>query len=241
MPPSRITLQRLKQSHRRGLVPDWDAQMTGVATDIPPPPSILLDYMYGAAAYQSWGRNGQDMTNMMDDRHADRYHDIPIYSYSSHSSQGENSPEPDDANGDDDSRTQNGGRNHRSHASDGLLRAMDGMARLAMLMKGTTSEAMAAERQKRADEAELRRHEAELHEREASRVKVELWKQSIQSGDRKRTGLRTHRCLPSGANSQVRRLSMSNGGTGKAVLVVERCKRDEAQELKNKCLGGCEL
>ena len=56
--------------------------------------------------------------------------------------------------------------------SDGMLNAMDDVLALSMLLKGTTPELMAAERQ-RQEEVE------ELHAKEASRVKVEQWMQSL--------------------------------------------------------------
>jgi hypothetical protein len=64
-----------------------------------------------------------------------------------------------------------GGRNHSSNMSNGMLRAMDNILALSMLLKGTTPELMATERQRREEAEELRANEA-------SRVKVQQWLQS---------------------------------------------------------------
>ena len=56
--------------------------------------------------------------------------------------------------------------------SDEMHRAMDNVLALPMLLKGTTLELMATERQRREEAEELRANE------EASRMKVQQWMQS---------------------------------------------------------------
>lgn len=168
MPPSRITLHHLKPDTSRVPIPQFDARIAG--TGISPPSTVILDFMYGVAAYRCWG-SGQDIEEVMQQRFAEHYENIPIPPASLPSSDGDSSSESVD---DDDEYKPNRrprGRNHRSNMSDGMLRAMDNVLALSMLLKGTTPELMAAERQRR-EEAE------ELRAKEASRVKVQQWMQS---------------------------------------------------------------
>ena len=58
--------------------------------------------------------------------------------------------------------------------SDGMLRAMDNVLALSMLLKGTTPQLMAAERQKQ-EEAE------EVRVKAASCAKVQQWMQTSES------------------------------------------------------------
>ncbi|KAF8345348.1 hypothetical protein F5887DRAFT_1191862 [Amanita rubescens] len=165
MPSSRITLHHLEPDLSHNPMPQRDAWMTG--TGISPPSTVTLDYMYGVAAYQRWG-TGQDINEVMQQRFADRYKSIPIPAASPYSSDGYSSSEPDDPDDDYTPNRQPRGRNHSTKMSDGMLRAMDNVLALSMLIKGTTPEFMAAERQRR-EEAE------ELRAKEAGRVKVQQW------------------------------------------------------------------
>ncbi|KAH9046785.1 hypothetical protein EDB84DRAFT_601098 [Lactarius hengduanensis] len=42
------------------------------------PPHIILDYMYGAAAYKKWGRQGSNAHDVMVNYHKRHYEDIPV-------------------------------------------------------------------------------------------------------------------------------------------------------------------
>ncbi|KAF8341157.1 hypothetical protein F5887DRAFT_1062495 [Amanita rubescens] len=144
-------------------------------TGISPPSTVILDFMYGVAAYRRWG-SGQDIKEVMQHRFAEHYKPIPIPPASPRSSDDDSSLESDDL---DDGGVPNRrlrGRNYNSKMSDGMLRAMDDVLMLSMLLKGTTPELMATERQKREEEEELRA-------KEASRVKVQQWMQSSPQAD----------------------------------------------------------
>jgi hypothetical protein len=169
MPPSRITLHHL-QPDDSDPIRQSDARITG--TGIPPPSTVVLDFMYGVAAYRRWG-SGEEMREVMQHRFTEHYKPIPILPASLPSSDGNSSPESDDLDNDNKYKPNRRpkGRNHTSNMSDGMLRAMDNVLMLSMLLKGTTPELMATERQ-RQEEAE------ELHAKEASRVKVQQWMQS---------------------------------------------------------------
>jgi hypothetical protein len=97
----------------------------------------------------------------------EHYKSIPIPPASLPSSDCDNSPESDEYK---PNRQPRGG-NHSSNMSDGMLCVMDNVLMLSMLLKGTTPELIAAERQRR-EEME------ELHVKEASQVKVQQWMQS---------------------------------------------------------------
>jgi hypothetical protein len=174
MPPSRITLQYLVVPHGRGSVPAYDAQFAG--TNISLPPSILLDYMYGVAAYKRWG-GGQVINRAMQQRFAEHYQNIPIPPASPPSSSDDGS-ENDDPNDPDYQRnTRPRGRYHRSKMSDGMLRAMDDVLLLSRLLKGQSPQSIAAEQQRQEEAADLRAMEA-------SRAKVQQWMQQQADGSK---------------------------------------------------------
>ena len=171
MPPCRITLHHLKPDTSRVPMPQYDARIAGAG--ISPPSTIVLDFMYGVAVYRRWG-SGHDIKEVMQHRFTEHYKSIPIPPASLPSSDDDSAPESDDPDDDDDEYRPNRrprGRNHSSNMSDGMLRAMDNVLTLSMLLKGTTPQLMATERQRR-EEAE------ELRAKEASRVKVQQWMQS---------------------------------------------------------------
>ena len=147
MPTHRITLQHLEPPD--GLIP-FDARDAHFANSIQisPPPDILLDYMYGAAAYQRWGAK-DSMGGLMQERFLEYFESVTL-------------PLPSPSSS---------GDSHGSDMSPGMLQAMDRMNALSMLVKGITPEAMAAERERQLEEEELRAQEA-------GRAKVLEWMQS---------------------------------------------------------------
>ena len=70
MPPGRITLQHLKPDTSNDPIQQRDARITG--TGISLPPNVLLDFMYGVAAYWRWGGGGDEV------RHAVQFDGTPI-------------------------------------------------------------------------------------------------------------------------------------------------------------------
>ena len=58
------------------------------------PPALILDFLYGVAAYHWWGI-GQDIKEVMQDSFMEHFKSIPILP-DPPSNNGENSPEPDD-------------------------------------------------------------------------------------------------------------------------------------------------
>lgn len=167
MPSSRITLHHLEPDTAHEPMLQRDACIAN--TGILPPSTVILDFMYGVAAYQRWG-SGQDIKGVMEQRFVELYKSIPIPPVSPHSSDSDSSQEPDDPNDGDIPHRHPRRRNHTSKMSDGMLRALDNVLALSMLLKGITPESMAAERQRREEAKELRA-------KEASRVKVQQWMQ----------------------------------------------------------------
>lgn len=57
MPISRLTLQHLTLAATIDLLPilQWDASITGTGPS--QPPNILLDFIYGVAAFLHWGQH----------------------------------------------------------------------------------------------------------------------------------------------------------------------------------------
>ncbi|KAF8324813.1 hypothetical protein F5887DRAFT_1204278 [Amanita rubescens] len=148
MPPSRITLYQLEPDPSLDPILQHDARIASTGI-IPPPSTVILDFTYGVAAYRRWG-SGQDIKEPL------RTQVTAIVPQNLMTST---------------TNRRRRGRNHGSKRTDGMLRAMDDVLMLSMLLKGTTPELMATERQKR-EEAE------ELCAQEASRAKVQQWMQS---------------------------------------------------------------
>ena len=125
------------------------------STGISPPSTVVLDFMYGVAAYRCW-HSGQDINEVMQHHFIKHYESIPIPPASLPSSNSDSSPESDDL--DNDEYKPNRwlrGRNHNSNMSDGMLCAMNNVLMLSMLLKGMTPESMATERQRWEEVEEL--------------------------------------------------------------------------------------
>lgn len=165
MLPVRITMQHLLPPIGRMHLPDFDTIFSGTRVSLPP--SILLDYMYGAAAYKHWGA-GKCIVEIMQNRFSAHYKSIPMPPPSPTSS---SSSSPGDDSGDGDFEPRPRRRHYKSGMSTEMLQAMDGIHQLSMWVKGTTPEAMAAERQRREEDEELR-------VQKAGQVKALEWLQS---------------------------------------------------------------
>ena len=170
MPPSHITLHHLKPDTSHVLMPQYDACIASMG--ISPPSTIILDFMYGIAVYWHWG-SGHDIKEVMQHHFTEHYKSIPILPASLPSGDDDSAPESDDLDNDNKYKPNRWprGRNHSSNMSDGMLCVMNNVLTLSMLLKGTTPQLMATERQ-RQEEVE------ELCMKEASWVKVQQWMQS---------------------------------------------------------------
>ena len=154
--------------------PQHDAWIIGTGT--PRPSAIILDYMYGVAAYRRWG-SGQEIKKLMQQRFTESYKAILIPPAPPHISDDNDDmyPESDDSNNLSYSRVEKKQQQKKhSDTSPEMLQAMDDIHALSMLLKGTTPELLAAERQRRAEVEEL-------HAKEASKAKVHQWMQNSES------------------------------------------------------------
>ena len=123
---------------------DWSSPLA--------PPSILLDFVYGAAAVKRWAVN--DVHQMMTERHVAAFSHIPPYPYSPPTSDDEEDIESNDM-GDPDCKAPGGWISpyHRSKESE-LSRAMDFAFHFSMYLKGyPPGTTLAMFRQKQEEEA----------------------------------------------------------------------------------------
>ncbi|KAH9050889.1 hypothetical protein EDB83DRAFT_1346785 [Lactarius deliciosus] len=138
-------------------------------TGSPLPPAVILDYAYGAAAYQCWS-SMRDVHGVMESYHREHYADIPVPPRRRHSD-GPSSEELDGPRHCEDADPAPTSPRRRQHMSlrngDEMAKAMDDMNAVLMLVRGITPEEAAKRREKRMEE--------ELKAQEASRSKVMEW------------------------------------------------------------------
>ncbi|KAH7886539.1 hypothetical protein F5I97DRAFT_1003754 [Phlebopus sp. FC_14] len=161
MPDTRITMQYLKPPTGYDAPRQRDVHMTGTGESSPP--SILLDFMYGAAAVKRWPTDA--LSQMLKKRFEDFKNVTPLPDHSEGSS---------DESGNEYApkhRQRKRGRSRRSATSNEMLQAMDHVLVLSMLLRGVTPEQIVAER-------ERQEKEAKAHTREVARAKVQQWQQS---------------------------------------------------------------
>lgn len=156
MPPSRLTLQHMTPDITFDPIQQRDACITG--TGISLPPNVLLDFVYGVAAYKHWGQ--QMIGDELKDSGLDCYQSISATSEPQVASD-----RPLESDDDDDNKQQEG----KSLRSDEMLQAMDDLLRLSMLIEGITPEMKAAQRKKQ-EEAAM------LYAKEDSQRKVQQWR-----------------------------------------------------------------
>ena len=162
MPTERLTMQYLVLPRTRDITYAYDALMMGTGNS--PPSAVILDFMYGAAAYKCW-HSGAAIDQVMKERYEDKYRNIPTLISEPSDDRGEEDAESDPQ---DKDHRPSGSKQRKEHYSEGLLRAMDDVLALSMFIKGNTRESLAAERQKREELAEARAQEA-------GRLKAQQW------------------------------------------------------------------
>ncbi|KAF8122435.1 hypothetical protein EV363DRAFT_1554526 [Boletus edulis] len=169
IPGHRTTLQHLVLTAERNRVPQWDVQADW-RDEVHPPPSILLDFMYGAAVVKHW--KCDRLRDMLESRFKDTFKrilaKIPERSAPKDDELEGEPDDPKDLTWEPPGGKQKGRKTFSSDASAGLLEAMDDILLLSMLLKGTTPQSIAAERERRHKEEELR-------SQEQSREKVQQW------------------------------------------------------------------
>ncbi|KAN0082940.1 hypothetical protein V8E55_008735 [Tylopilus felleus] len=173
IPHNRMTLQYMvpPTATERGYVSQWDVAADWSRNELPPPPSILLDFMYGAAIVKRWICH--PLSDMLEKRFKDDFSKVLAENPEcSPPFEDESEVESDDADNkikkDPDYELPGNKQKGRTHASADVLNAMDTMLYLSMLLKGTTPRSMVAEWERRKEEEESR---SQLHSRE----KVQQW------------------------------------------------------------------
>jgi hypothetical protein len=138
------------------------------------PPTVILDYFYGVAAYRLWKNQGDDVVNIMNNFHQANYAHIPQVpralpdDTNNDTSGPDNSADPDYAP--TPSRIRPTSSRRRNECD--MMDAMDELNVVLMYINGITPE-MAAERRQKEIEQE------ERAAREASRGKVMEWKDRL--------------------------------------------------------------
>ncbi|KAH9031348.1 hypothetical protein EDB85DRAFT_2290152 [Lactarius pseudohatsudake] len=142
-----------------------DAFFNGINRSLHPPHVVVLDYMYGVAAYARW-RSTADIHDVMKAYHTERYAHIPAPPRKFPSVGSDDAPEPEDT-GDADCRPP---KRHHPSTSRGnvMVEAMDDLNLILMLVNGTTPEEVAERMEKRMEEEERAAQET-------SRSKVTEW------------------------------------------------------------------
>ncbi len=143
-----------------GLGLSVDANFQG--TDDTTPPIVLLNFIYGVAAYQRW--QSPPGIGIIEKYFKDHYKGIPVPPPRAPSSEGENSfEEQDDLKKDPTYYYPQKGRRRRmrgrQHTS-ARDKAMDDLNNIYMFVRGITPEGAAIEREKRLEEEEQTAQEA---------------------------------------------------------------------------------
>lgn len=148
--PHRVTMQHLVPDTCLRPIHDHDALLIGTKQTLPP--AIILDFMYGAAAYQCW-QTGKNIHEQLQTYHSSHYK--PILDLRP----------PEDTLSDSES-----GDSSREMCQE-MLNAMDDMNLIMMKIHGTTPEEVAMKTQKKLEEEQLK-------EQKASQTKVLEWMES---------------------------------------------------------------
>lgn len=158
------------------------------------PPAVILDYVYGMAAYGCWNKlRGSGVHGVMENYRGDHYIDIPAippgppddndydYDNANNSPPSDNSdrdssydPNAPACSHDPDHPSPTSQRRQRTSARTGdvMAKTMDELNRVLMFVQGITPQEAARRREKQMEEEELKAQEA-------SRSKVAEWMKSM--------------------------------------------------------------
>ena len=192
MPSTRFTLQCFKmfdgydleyaRKHTgftlaHGVAPDLfdryslgsvDARFRGSGESLPP--AIILDFLYGVAAYHNW-KSGNVVHSVMMNYHTERYQPIPLISRSVPSSDKNYFEESGDSR-DIGHEPHTQAQKHDMRRAD-MVMAMDELNTALMYLSGTTPEEVAIKQERRMEEEELMA-------KEASHRRVTEWMQNTE-------------------------------------------------------------
>ena len=152
IPPQRTTLQHMKRPTELDPVLQRDVRADWYRDGVRPPPSILLDFMYGVAVLKRW--KCDDLDDILEKRFQDDFGKVLA------AKDDESEIEPDDDRKDPFRKGKQKERKpFSSDAKADVLKAMDRVVLLSMFVKGTTPQSMAAESERRTKEKEQRSQE----------------------------------------------------------------------------------
>jgi hypothetical protein len=165
IPQHRLTLHNLAPAEGRFPYPCEDANYS--PTEDSPPPAILLDYMYGVAAYDRW--KAPSIQPIVEQYFTDHYKSIPLLPGPGPSDSEDRVDKADDTCDGDYETTATRGHGHSSRR--GLAEAMDEMNAFLMSLSGIIPQAIAEKWQTEEEVTQLKAHEE-------SQEKVVQWLQS---------------------------------------------------------------
>lgn len=159
-PSNRVTLQFLKPPDVDEIIRPRDARFAGTPRprdENVQPPAILLDFMYGAAAYKRWG-NGPEMKYVIHSKFVEQYQSIssPQRRMDPPGGDSGSEPESDDPTDGDYVDPGSSKRNHARWPQDSLVDVMDDMNDLIMRANGITPEMRMKGWQKEEEEEKLK-------------------------------------------------------------------------------------
>jgi len=153
-----------------------DALFQGTEHSLPLPPDIILDYIYGIAAYKCWSSRKDDIHSVMKSYRTEHYAHIPVLSHKPPSNDSDDAPEPDEPRDTDHPTPASRQRRYTStRTGDVMAKAMDELNLVLMHLSGTTPEEVANRRKKRMEEEER-------VAQETSRSKVMEWMKHTDVG-----------------------------------------------------------
>jgi hypothetical protein len=135
-------------------------------TNVSLPPAVILDYMYGVAAYKRWGT--MQGRSVVESYYLEHYAQIPVPPRRPSSDYDSNPPSDES---DNPNKPPQRRYHHSSRKEEPMVEAMDRLNLVLMLIHGITPEEAAKRREEEEEEEELKAQEA-------SRSKVMDWMNS---------------------------------------------------------------
>ena len=179
IPDNRTTLQYIIPPEGDDIVPQRDARVDWSHEEVQPPPSILLDFMYGAAVSKRWGSS---RLRVVLEEYLKAVFSPVQAKKPFPPSRPSPPPEEDESGIEDDpndpdwqpSSGEEARETFTSTASADLMKTMDHMLLLPMLLKGILPQSVAAEWERQNKEVELR-------SQEHSSEKVRQWLDAVSA------------------------------------------------------------
>jgi hypothetical protein len=172
--PYRITMQHLVPDSSLYPLPDDDARLVG--TEGPLPPMVILDYVYGVAAYNNWRSGKKDVHEKLVSYYKDHYEPALTRPPPMPTDDFDNGQQYSSSDDDKKDTTYDPGHNTRERGEgrpQEYLDAMDAVLALTLrIQQQMIPQEVLAKVQQQRDEAQLR-------ERDVSRMKVEEWRRTI--------------------------------------------------------------